>query len=137
MVIDSFRGDYAFLSNYYLREIDYKGKLWPSTEHAYQAEKFVDENVRDLIQAAVTPNESKKLGRSPGMRADWDDIKLEVMEAILRVKFAHQDLAARLKATGDATLIEGNRWGDTYWGICKGVGENHLGELLMKLRAVL
>ena len=46
------------------------------------------------------------------------------------------DLRSLLVATGDRELIEGNTWGDTFWGVDKntGQGENHLGRILMELR---
>lgn len=58
------------------------------------------------------------------------------MVDIVRAKFTqNKELAKRLKATGDKTLIEGNYWHDTYWGVCEGVGENYLGKILMNLRS--
>jgi predicted NAD-dependent protein-ADP-ribosyltransferase YbiA (DUF1768 family) len=59
------------------------------------------------------------------------------METLLRQKFAHPELRAKLKETNDAELVEGNWWGDRFWGVCRGEGENHLGKLLMKIRAEL
>ncbi len=53
---------------------------------------------------------------------------------LLRIKFTIPTLRERLLATGDQTLIEGNTWGDTYWGVCRGVGLNNLGTLLMQVR---
>uniref|UniRef100_UPI00345E83CD NADAR domain-containing protein n=1 Tax=uncultured Duncaniella sp. TaxID=2768039 RepID=UPI00345E83CD len=46
-------------------------------------------------------------------------------------------LAEKLIATGDAELVEGNYWHDTVWGVCDGVGENHLGKILMRVREEL
>ena len=40
-------------------------------------------------------------------------------------------------ATRDRVLIEGNDWGDTFWGMTDGEGENHLGKILMRVRAEL
>lgn len=68
------------------------------------------------------------------MRETWEFEKLSVMEQILRQKFKNAVPAGVLGSTGKATLIEGNTWGDTYWGVCGGTGENHLGKLLMKIR---
>lgn len=39
-------------------------------------------------------------------------------------------LGKALVGTAPATLVEGNTWKDTFWGVCKGVGENHLGRHL-------
>lgn len=120
-------GDNSFLSNFFM----YHG--W-SVEHHYQAAKTDHAGWAAKILAAKTPNQAKKLGRRAPMRETWDDEKLAVMRVLLRLKFKDPDLAARLVATGDAHLEEGNWWGDIYWGVCKGVGENHLGRLLMQVR---
>ena len=79
---------------------------------------------------------AKRLGRVE-LRSDWEEVKIEVMREVLRCKFSQNpDLKAKLIATGDAELIEGNNWNDRFWGVCRGVGQNHLGRLLMELRAV-
>jgi len=65
----------------------------------------------------------------------WDGAKLGIMAQLVVQKFTNNAvLAQRLHDTGDAELIEGNTWGDTFWGICKGKGENHLGRILMEVR---
>lgn len=123
-------GENSFLSNFY----EHDG--W-TVEHHYQAAKTDDVEWAARILSAPTPNAAKKVGRRAPMRPTWDDEKLTVMLALLRVKFSRPDLAERLLATGDATLIEGNWWGDRFWGVCKGTGENHLGRLLMQVRSEL
>ncbi len=58
------------------------------------------------------------------------------MDSFLREKFSPEMiLSEMLEATGDAELIEGNHWGDTFWGVCNGVGQNNLGKLLMAIRS--
>lgn len=76
------------------------------------------------------------------LRSDWDIYRLFAMEKILRRKFSNPYLAEGLLKTGDAELIEGNWWGDQFWGRSLdrhswtlGEGENHLGLILMKLRS--
>lgn len=72
------------------------------------------------------------------MREDWEAIKIDVMRYCLQEKFsAGSDLAAKLIATGDCELVEGNTWGDVFWGVCRGTGENRLGRLLMERREEL
>jgi ribA/ribD-fused uncharacterized protein len=91
--------------------------------------------VRIRIAKAATPGTAKRLGRAVSLRTDWETIKFAVMENLLRQKFANPALRWQLLATGSATLHEGNSWGDRIWGECPlGVGENHLGRLLMKIR---
>jgi N-glycosidase YbiA len=81
-----------------------------------------------------TPGKAKQMGRKLQVRDGWDGMKLQVMEALLRQKFADPVLRQKLLDTGDAHLEEGNSWGDVWYGVCNGVGENHLGKLLMAIR---
>lgn len=144
-VIDSFSGDYAFLSNFYPADVwaDFtvgnivRCMLVRTVEHAYQAMKTVDEGSFFKICHANTPGKAKRYGKQVELRKDWESVKIQIMERLLRQKFFHDELATKLKATGDAELIEGNTWGDRFWGVCQGVGENHLGKLLMKIRREL
>jgi len=141
-LIDSFKGRYSFLSNFYD-----EGGL--TNEHRFQGMKTDNVEARSRILRAATPSEAKRLGRIVRLRPDWEDVKDEMMEFTLRIKFADEDLCQKLIDTGDAVLIEGNWWGDRYWGACPGYvdgnnrwdgnretwyGENKLGKLLMKLR---
>lgn len=132
--IDHFDGEYRFLSNFWPCEIVYEGITYPSTEHYYVAMKTTDPELRKQASLVSTSGKVKKFGRMLVLRPDWDDVKLQVMEYALRQKFSKPELRAMLIATGDAELIEGNWWKDVYWGVCDGVGQNHLGRLLMKIR---
>lgn len=140
--IASFTGDYRFLSNFYEAPVWFVGKQYRTVEHAYQAAKTSDPKQREAVRRAETPGQAKRMGRQVVMRPDWDDVKVNVMHQLLRQKFGVEGLNPsitdklknELLATGDAELIEGNHWGDTFWGVCRGEGENHLGKLLMKVR---
>lgn len=132
--ITMFAGPFRFLSNFWEAPTFYEGVEYPTSEHAYQAAKVASPMLKKAILNCKTPGEAKKLAKSFTRRADWDDVKLGVMETILRSKFARPDMRMALMGTGDAEITEGNTWNDTFWGVCKGVGENHLGKLLMKLR---
>jgi ribA/ribD-fused uncharacterized protein len=135
-VINSFEGDDRYLSNFAPSRV-YLDKMWfDSVEEAYQAAKTLDLNARKLFQG-VGPSRAKKAGKALALRPDWNDVKLGIMEDLLRQKFSDPDLKAKLLATKDAELIEGNWWGDTFWGVCRGTGQNHLGKLLMKIRSEL
>ncbi len=133
-MINCFDGKYAFLSNYYNSPITHDGITYPTNEHFFQAMKTLKIDERLAIAAAETPGQSKRMGRSVTLRSDWETIKSYYMELGLRLKFQNPDLAAKLIATGDEELIEGNTWGDRIWGVCNGEGENRLGKLLMKIR---
>ena len=139
--INSFRGDYQFLSNFYERPFDWDGMTWRSSEHAFQAAKAEpgDKVARMAIKMAGTPAIAKKMGRQVKMRADWDDVKVGIMRDIVRAKFSDPYLAQQLLATGSAELIEGNTWGDKIWGCVLENGEwegrNMLGRILMEVRS--
>jgi ribA/ribD-fused uncharacterized protein len=133
--IDSFSGQYRFLSNFWPAAVEHEGVMYPSVEHAYQAAKTLDPAERRRIAALRTPSEAKKAGRALPLRADWETAKFVVMEACARDKFTrHPELRRALLDTGDAYLEEGNAWGDRVWGVYQGEGENRLGKILMQVR---
>lgn len=139
--IRSFAGTHAFLSNFYLCEVMYDGVIYPSAEHAFQAAKTLSSREREQIRQASTPGRAKRLGRQVNLRSDWERIKINVMERIVRNKFKNEHLAQMLMRTGFATLIEGNNWHDQFWGncicgrkACSEPGVNWLGKILMKVR---
>jgi len=133
--ITKFDGNYRFLSNFWSATVELDGMFFRNVEAAYQAAKTLDMKLRDGFQP-MTGSEAKREGKRIPIRPDWDEVKLGVMEHLLRQKFPsrHTRLAQQLLATGNAPLIEGNTWGDTFWGICRGKGSNHLGRLLMQIR---
>lgn len=142
--IKGFFGDYRFLSNFWGCRIAYEGVVYPSTEHAYQAAKTLDEDERaDILfyldekgkVHQTTAAQAKEAGKHVTLRPDWEDVKISIMTKLVRQKFEQDDeLRAKLLATGDAYLEETNHWGDKFWGVCKGVGRNELGKLLMRIR---
>lgn len=158
---------YYEFSNFYLSPFKLDGVKWPTTEHYFQAAKFKDVGYREIIRSANTPNKAfilanqKKKGGYIGnwklnptdkrtlnelidahkhvkLRADWDDVKLQVMKRCLKAKFVqNEDLKNLLLSTGGSEIIEDSPR-DSYWGVGKdGKGENHLGLLLMELRKEL
>lgn len=136
--IVGFRDRFDFLSNFSASEVVWAGCTAPTVEHAFQGAKSDDPEERTWVLAAPTPAAAKKRGRKVRLRGDWASVRLPIMEELLRLKFAPgSDLATRLIATGTAELTEGNTWNDRFWGVCRGVGENHLGRLLMKIREEL
>lgn len=122
------------LSNFQSSPIRVSGVSYPTLEHAYQASKTLIPAEREQIAQASSPAEAKKLGQDVTLREGWNELRLTVMEGLLRVKFRDPAYRAALLATGDALIIEGNHWNDTFFGVCRGLGENHLGRLLMNLR---
>lgn len=137
--IIAFAGAYRFLSNFYPVHIVLDDESYASVEHAYQAAKTRDPEARAKIRRARSAGAAKHLGRRVPMRPDWEAVKIEVMKRLVRQKFrCDAELARALLATGDAELVEGNYWNDTFWGQCPvGNGFNHLGKILMEVRAEL
>lgn len=135
-VIESFRGEYRFLSNFYPAVVEIGGERYPSSEHAYQAMKARDPKDRKLFRdPQLTAGQAKRLSRKLTKREDWHEIKLGVMRVVVYDKFTRNpDLRHALTDTYPAELIEGNTWGDVFWGVCRGVGENNLGKILMEVR---
>jgi hypothetical protein len=135
LVIDGFYGPYRWLSNFWAAPIIYNRTVYATVEHAYQAAKCTDLQEASIIENARTPTEAKKMGKNCAIRADWNLIKFGVMYDLVKLKFeSHDYLREKLLATGDAELIEGNTWGDVFWGVCDGVGDNNLGKILMQVR---
>lgn len=134
MLIDEFRGPYRFLSNFYPCIVSFEDEYYPSTEHAFQAAKTIFPDARQLIRTATSAALAKRLGRTVVLRPGWNAMRVEVMRGLLIQKFKTPDLRGKLLSTGNAQLVEGNTWGDVFWGVCNGVGENQLGKLLMQVR---
>ena len=133
--IKSFRGEYRWLSNFWMSGTPYKGNMYPSVEHAFQAAKATDEINHDWVAQAEKPGQAKRRGRQVLCRPDWEVVKLRVMAEAVWGKFTHSPvLAQKLLATGNAHLEEGNTHGDEVWGTVKGRGENYLGKILMRVR---
>lgn len=126
----AFRGVLGFLSNFAPAPVF----GFPTVEHAYVAAKTLDPDVREQIKAVRTPGQVKRFGRKIDLRPDWEDVKVDIMRTLVVEKFKDPDLAAKLLATGDVPLVEHNHWGDTFWGMCRGRGENVLGSILMEVR---
>lgn len=135
--IVSFSGAFRFLSNFHPSEVTLDGERYPSVEHAYQAAKSLDPAIRARLRNGCASAQAKRLGVwGTELRPDWEQVKVGIMLGLLRQKFARGTLRGQqLDATGDRQLVEGNWWGDTFWGVCGGVGENQLGKLLMQVRA--
>lgn len=134
-MITEFRGKWTRLSNYAICSIWFDRHIYGSVEHAYQAAKTLNEEHRQRVRHMATPNQAKSMGRRLTLRPDWEEVKVEVMRGLLAEKFAQEPDHTTLLSTGDEVLVEGNWWGDRFWGQCPlGDGENWLGRLLMELR---
>jgi ribA/ribD-fused uncharacterized protein len=128
-MINQFTGKNRFLSNFWVFDNT-------SVEHQFQAAKAVSVLDKQMIMNAATPGNAKRLGKIVPVRSDWEEIKLVVMRMLVLKKFENKHLRKLLLQTGEEELAEGNNWGDVYWGvdIQTGIGENHLGKILMEVR---
>lgn len=139
-MINQFREEYSFLSNFAAVNIVYGDITFPSVENYYVAMKTKDNQERLKI-SKMKPGEAKKYGRTLKIREDWDDIKLEVMMWGVSKKFLQEPYKSKLLATGMENIVEGNYWGDSFWGIDlkqdPNIGENNLGRILMIIRRFL
>lgn len=136
--IDKFYGEYRYLSNFYMADVEFEGVIYASSEHAYQAAKTLIVEEREKVAKAKTAGESRKEGRNVTIRDGWDEMRASVMFKIVYNKFQrHPDLSKKLMETFPLELIEGNNWGDHYFGVCEGYGKNVLGHVLMAVRGLL
>jgi ribA/ribD-fused uncharacterized protein len=130
-------GEYGCFSNFANAPIRLKGKLWPTTEHFFQAQKVAGTEREEEIRLATSPMIAARMGRSRKhrLRPDWERVKDAIMrEAVLAKFMQHDNLRAILLGTGDARLVEHTE-NDSYWGDGgDGSGRNRLGEILMSVR---
>ncbi len=165
-MISGFTGKYAVLSNFAPAPIMLDGVQYPNVETAYQAAKTLNPVERDLVKHTYrcvpcglqfrkseslctqchgpvvrftkTPAEAKKAGKRVTLRPGWEEMKLKVLYQLVYQKFTNNTgRKMLLLSTGVEDLVETNFWGDTFYGVCDGVGDNWLGHILMVIRAEL
>jgi N-glycosidase YbiA len=131
---------YGVFSNFSKHGFSLDGDYWPTVEHYYQAQKFVETSHVEDVRRAETAFIARQIGndRSHPLRADWDDIREEVMwRAICRKFEEHTELRDILLGTDDQELVEASPY-DSFWGEGpRGDGENRFGKQLMRLREML
>lgn len=130
-LIDGFQGEYRWLSNFWIHDT-HRGI---SVEHLYQAAKTTNLEDYMLIMSAETPGDAKRYGKIVNVRSDWSEVRVTLMEQFTREKYAtNATLREKLLATKGMYIQESNTWGDIFWGVCGGQGENKLGQILMNVR---
>ena len=137
-MIRRFDGEFSFLSNFYEHTIyGLDGSAYKTNEHYFQAHKALTPEEHELVRYAPTARSAKLAGRRVQLRPDWEAVKFGVMRAAITAKFTpYKEPGRRLILTAPNRLVEGNTWGDRFWGV-DGTGENWLGVLLMARRAEL
>lgn len=139
-MITEFTEENRWLSNFALVDVVFDGVTYPSVEHAYVAAKTLNPEIRKEVSKLNSPGSAKRFGRLMTVRYDWDEVKLGIMESLLKQKFKNKKFADKLFETGDCLIVEGNNWHDNYWGSCSCLWcesvqkQNNLGKLLMRIR---
>jgi ribA/ribD-fused uncharacterized protein len=130
-------GPYGEFSNFSPHSVELKCRIWPTSEHYFQAQKFSGTEHEEAVRRAKSPMMAARMGcsRERPLRADWEAVKDQLMREAVWAKFnQHAKLRSLLLSTGDAELAE-HTVNDRYWGDGgDGTGENRLGNLLMELR---
>jgi len=140
--INIFSGEHSYLSNFFKIDIIFNGLTYSSVEHAFIAHKSTDPKWQKFCAITkLTPGQLKRKGREIQLRSDWEEIKISIMEQLLRIKFsANPSITKKLLDTHNGRLLEGNWWHDNFWGQCgcdkcyNKPGKNHLGKLIIKIR---
>lgn len=132
--IYGFTGEYRFLSNFWFAAVELDGIIYRSTEHAYQAAKTFDIEERTLIQRLSRPADAKKYAQTIKIRDDWGSVRWDIMYDLNCQKYSIPEFGNQLLETGNMYIEETNIWGDTYWGVCRGNGQNNFGKILMAIR---
>jgi len=131
-VIKEFSGKHRWLSNFWMCPVVLDGVIYPTVENAYQAAKTTGDRTPFIN---CSPGKAKRLGRKLEVTQGWDIKKTEVMFNLLNQKFQVGTFNSfLLLETGSDEIIEGNTWGDVFWGVCEDQGENNLGKMIMQIR---
>lgn len=137
----AFRGSRFFLSNYSPcpNGVTLFNIRYPTSEHAYQAQKVPDRRIWAIFANLATPGDARALGQVVKLTDVWEANKVDTMYRVVMAKFTqNHDLREQLLETGEEHLVETNTWGDKFWGECPaGTGENWLGRILMRVRQEL
>lgn len=141
-MITEFQGEFRFLSNFWPCRIEWNGHVFPSTEHAFvYAKTDLPEEQTLVLEACdvLNPGQIKRFGKVLTLRPNWNNERLRIMKELIRIKFQIPELKEKLLATETKQLVEGNSWGDVFWGVNleTGDGENNLGKILMEVRSEL
>ena len=132
--------EHRFLSNFFYSTFIVDGLAYKTVEHYFQSQKTLDYSERYLIHNAATPSKAKELGKKCTLRADWEQVKVDIMRRGIWEKFCQNcTLKQRLIDTDNEELREGNYWSDIFWGVDEttGQGQNWLGRILMETREKL
>ncbi len=136
----STREEYGCFSNFSPHGFTLDDLYWTTSEHYFQAQKFIGTHHSEQIRLVKTPKDAARMGRQRNrpLRSDWEQVKDDIMRKALLCKFSsHSDIREILLSTGNQELVE-NSPIDYYWGCgSDGSGKNMLGIILMEIRELL
>lgn len=131
---------YGCFSNFSHFEFEINGKKWMTSEHYFQAQKFVGTEYEEKIRLLDNPMKAAEFGRNRSLplRTDWEQVKDDIMRKAVFEKFSQNiDIRDILLSTGKELIVEKST-NDYYWGCGKdGSGKNMLGRILMDVRELL
>lgn len=135
-----FKDEFEFLSNFYPSPFLYRGNMYPTVEHFYQAMKTINGMEREQIRQCTTAGKAKRMGRKITLRKDWEEVKFSYMAIGVHLKFhVYPELRQELLNIPE-TISEFNTWHDNYWGACTCedcmliMPEDKLGHILQTIR---
>jgi N-glycosidase YbiA len=135
----STREEYGCFSNFSDHGFELDNLYWYTSEHYFQAQKFIGTPHLEAIRLVKTPKDAAKMGRERKrpLRPDWENVKDDIMRKVVLAKFkTHQDIRDILLSTSNQEIFE-NSPNDYYWGCgTDGSGKNMLGKILMEIRVV-
>ena len=141
-VIGFYTREFYCLDNFSSFKVKYDGYLYSTVEEAYQSLKFkgVADEVYNKIISSYSADEALRIARKYKalQRPDWDNIKVGIMEQLLRNKLEQNPyVKKKLPQTGNYTIVEDSTK-DDFWGWGKDrTGQNQLGKIWIKLRLEL
>jgi hypothetical protein len=131
---------YGCFSNFSKHGFELEGKYWLTSEHYFQAQKFVGTVYEEEIRKAKSPMDAARMGRDRNkpLRPDWEQVKDEIMKIAVLQKFqTNIEIREILISTATEEIIE-ETTDDYYWGCgSDGTGKNVLGRILMDVRTML
>lgn len=135
-MIVEFKNNCGWLSNFAPVKITLNGREYPSVEHAYMSAKSEDQEWKDFCASNVSAGTVKRKSKELKLNKNWGQHKLLVMNKCLEQKFNQEPFKTLLLNTGDEQIVEGNWWGDEFWGVNlqTGEGQNMLGKMIMDIR---
>lgn len=141
-VIGFYPREFYPFDNFLSFKVEWNGYLFASVEEAYQAASFMgsDEELVEKIKKSHSADEAQRIAYAnrDKRREDWDDVKISIMEELLRLKIEQNPyVKKKLLQTGDYMIVEDSPKDDFWgWGPNRN-GQNNLGKLWMKLREEL